>query len=237
MKPRSRLLAIGAAAWLAGCGAAGDGHDEWFPLEAGRHWTYDVRTVGDPGGVERRESLELVNRGFEEVFSQRAARRRSDSGNEYWLRADASGVYRMAARGPLDAAPIADQEKRYVVKAPVAVGTEWQALTISYLLARRNEVPKEVRLTHKPMPMHYRIAAVGETVQVAAGRFDDCLRVDGRAEVRLYVDEDRKWNQVPLLTHEWYCRGVGLVKLERHEASPTKFMVGGMTRMELQSWQ
>jgi hypothetical protein len=233
----STRAAAASAALLAGCGAGGGHHDEWFPLEAGHRWSYAVRTVTDPDGEERLDNLELANRGFEEIFSQRAARRRSDSGNEYWLRADASGVYRMAARGPLDAGPIADEEKRYVVKAPLVVGTEWQAATISYLLARRNEVPKEVRVTHKAIPMTYRIAAVGEAVQVPAGKFADCLRVEGRAEVRLYVDEARKWSPVPLITREWYCRGVGLVRLERHEPVPSKFMVGGLLTMELQTWQ
>jgi hypothetical protein len=74
-------------------------------------------------------------------------------------------------------------------------------------------------------------------VQVPAGRFEGCLRVDGLAHVRLWVDEAKQWRQVPLNTREWYCSGVGLVRLERQELTPTKMMVGGTLTMELQAWQ
>jgi hypothetical protein len=117
------------------------------------------------------------------------------------------------------------------------VGTAWRATTLPYVLARKNEVPHALRHVVKPIPMDYRIAALGETVQTPAGRFDGCVRVDGRAEIRLYVDALFAWRQIPLTTLEWYCPGPGLVKLERREPSPTKFMVGGRVTMELVAWQ
>jgi hypothetical protein len=230
-------LTVAAAALLAGCGPAAPEHERWFPLADGHRWVYELRTVADPDGEVRSETLVMSNRGAEPVDGTPAWRRRSDSGIDYWLRADASGIYRVASRSPLDAAPIADADKRYVVKLPLAVGTEWQATTVSYLLAHRNQVPRAVRVTHKATPMSYRIAATGESVQVPAGRFDGCLRVDGTAQVRLWVDEAKQWRQVPLTTREWYCSGVGLVRLERQELTPTKMMVGGTLTMELQAWQ
>ena len=43
-----------------------------------------------------------------------------------------------AAAAPREAAePVADAQKRYVLKAPIAVGTAWQATTTAYLLRRR----------------------------------------------------------------------------------------------------
>jgi hypothetical protein len=32
---------------------------------------------------------------------------------------------------------------------------------------------------------------------------------------------------------EWYCPGLGLVKVERVEASPSRFMVGSKATLEL----
>jgi hypothetical protein len=230
-------LTLCAAALLAGCGDTPSEQERWFPLAAGRQWVYEVRTVADPDGAAHSETLVLSNRGAESLDGTAAWRRRSDSGIEYWLRADAQGVWRVASRSPLDATPVLDADKRYVLKQPLVVGTEWQASTVSYLLAHRNQVPRAVRATQKASPMSYRIGATAESVQVPAGRFEGCLRVDGLAHVRLWVDEAKQWRQVPLNTREWYCSGVGLVRLERQELTPTKMMVGGTLTMELRTWQ
>jgi hypothetical protein len=229
------LLTI--STWLlAACGAA-PGDDALFPLAEGRRWTYRVSTVIDEAEATARETLVLANRGADTIDGAVSWRRRSDSGIEYWLRSDATGIYRIASRNPLEREPQLDKPRRYVLQKPYAVGTEWEALTIAYVLARKNEVPLEIRYTHKPFPMHYRIEALAEKVETPAGKFEGCLRVAGRAEVRLYVDALFQWREIPLATLEWYCPSVGLVRLERKEPSPTRFMVGGSVTMELTSWQ
>ena len=75
-----------------------------------------------------------------------------------------------------------------------------------------------------------------ERVETAAGRFDSCLRVQGIAQIRLYVDAMFAWCETPLATTEWYCPGVGLGKLARLEASSSKFLSGGRSDMELVGW-
>ena len=132
---------------------------------------------------------------------------------------------------------MADEPHRYVLQRPYALGTQWQALTTAYALQRRSEVPKEVRRFHKPFPMTYTIAALDDSVSVPAGSFEHCLRVDGRAKVRLYVDAQFNWRDIELTGREWYCPGVGLVKLEREELSPSRFMIGGRVELALAQWQ
>ena len=221
---------------LAACGTS-PGDDALFPLAEGKRWTYRVSTVIDEAESTQRETLVLDNRGSDTIDGAPSWRRRSDAGIEYWLRSDATGIYRIASRNPLEREPQLDKPRRYVLQKPYAVGTEWEAPTTAYVLARKNEVPREVRYLHKAFPMHYRIEALAEKVKTPAGDFEGCLRVSGRAEIRLYVDAMFQWRDIPLTTIEWYCPGVGLVKLERKEASPTKFMVGGTVTMELTSWQ
>ena len=232
------LVWLPASLALAGCSAAQPADETWFPLAEGRSWTYRVTTTfEDAGETPQREQRTLRNRGRDSVDGAPAWRRRSDSGIDYWLRSDASGVYRVASKSDLDRRPTLDEPRRYVLHSPYAVGTEWQASTIAYVLQRRNEVPREVRHTHKPVPMKYRIEALGEPVETPAGRFDACLRVRGEAAVRLYVDAAFDWRDVALTTREWYCPGVGLVRLERVEPSPSRFMVGGTVTMELTAWK
>lgn len=230
------LFACAAVLCLAACSSAPD-DDALFPLGKGRQWTYQVSTLIDETGSIERESITLSNRGADRIDGADSWRRRSDAGIEYWHRVDPTGIYRIASRTPLDREAQLDAQRRYVLRKPYAVGTEWEATTVAYVLARKNEVPREIRYTHKALPMTYRIEALNEAVQTPSGKFEGCVRVAGRAEVRLYVDAMFQWRQIPLTTLEWYCPNMGLVRLERKEASPSKFMVGGTVTMELTSWQ
>ncbi len=224
---------------LAGCGRTpGAGNEAWFPLEAGHRWTYRVTTQSGADTSER-ESLTLRTLGRETLVldDQTAWVRRSDSGINYWLRADEAGIRRVASKSDMQADPVADPAGRFVLKAPFAVGTQWQAPTTTYLLMRTHEYPRELKHSHPSIPMSYQIEAVADEVQVAAGKFSPCLRVRGSATVRVFVDPISGFKDQPLHSLEWYCRGVGLVKLERSEPSSSPMLVGGSRTLELESWE
>ncbi|HEV6966130.1 MAG TPA: hypothetical protein VK305_12000 [Roseateles sp.] len=239
MNMRARILPASLLLVLAGCGRSpGTGSEAWFPLEAGHRWTYTVTTRSGADASER-ETLTLRTLGRETLVldDQPAWVRRSDSGINYWLRADASGIVRVASKSDMQAEPVADGKDRFVLKAPFAVGTQWQAPTTAYLLMRTAEYPREIKHSHPRIPMTYEIEAVADAVQVPAGRFSPCLRVRGSATVKIFVDPISGYRDQPLTTVEWYCRGVGLVKLERNEPSTSPMLVGGSRVLELESWQ
>lgn len=236
---RARLLSVVIVLVLANCGRSpGSGSEVWFPLEAGHRWTYTVTTRSGTEAVER-ESLTLRTLGRETLAldDRPAWIRRSDSGISYWLRADAGGIVRVASKSDMQADPVADAPGRYVLKAPYAVGTQWQAPTTTYLLMRTAEYPRELKHSHPSIPMTYEIEAVADVVRTPAGSFSPCLRVRGSATVRVFVDAISGYRDQPLTTVEWYCRGVGLVKLERSEPSASPMLVGGSRTLELASWQ
>jgi hypothetical protein len=222
--------------FFAGCGASPPSTG-FFPLEAGHRWTYDVKTEWDNNVVEH-EPLVLTTHGSDSSVEGGAAfRRRSDSGVDYWLRRDDSGIYRVASKSDLDAEPKLDAQRRYVLKTPLAAGSTWQATTTAYLLKRRNEFPREIKHAHPSILMNYTIEALGEKVQTRADAFNDCLRVKGTAAVRVYADPVVGWRDMPLTTTEWYCDGIGLVRLVREEPAQATFLTGGTLTMELVAWQ
>lgn len=224
---------------LSGCTPPPTG-TQMFPLDAGRSWTYRlVTTFDDASLLPERETLVLSARGSETLKGEALWRRRSSAGTDYWLRSDDSGIARVASQGALDLEPQADKPERYVLRKPYVVGTAWSATTTSYVYQRSNESPRELRhlKRYQSLPMKYRIEAINELVKTPAGEFTGCLRVGGRADIRLYVDELFTWKDVPMLTREWYCPGVGLVRVERAEVSPSKFIVGGTLAMELTAWR
>jgi hypothetical protein len=238
MAMRTAVTLAAVAVALAACQRAPSA-DALFPLDAGHRWTYRVTTrLGDD--ASDRETLTLRTLGSESVpaLGDAAAwRRRSDSGLDYWLRADASGIYRVASKSDLDPEPTPDRPHRFVLKAPYAIGTQWQATTTAYLLMRRNEFPREIRHSHPKVPMTYQIEALAESLDLPAGHFDNCLRVRGVASVRVYADPTSGWRDMPLTTLEWYCPGVGLVRMERNEPAASAFLTGGTRTLELESWR
>jgi len=227
MKP---LLFAALALGLASCSAPQD--DSLFPLAKGHRWAYDITTEWENKVVEH-EPRVIGTLGSDSLASGRAWRRRSDSGIEYWLRSDAAGIYRVASKSELDEAPLPDKEPRFVLKAPVAVGTTWRATTTAYLLRRRQEFPPEIRHSHPAVPMNYTIEALGEKLATRAGSFENCVRVKGVAALRLFADPVVGWKDMALTTTEWYCPGAGLVKLLREEPAESTFLTGGKLTMEL----
>lgn len=230
---RPTLLCV-ATLLLCGCGS--DAGPALFPLAPGWVWTYRVSTALE-NNTDTRESLTLRTLAHETLDGQRTFRRRSDTGADYWLRVDETGIYRVASKNDLEATPVRDPAPRYVLKMPLAVGTQWQATSTAYLLQRRSDFPREIRHSHPNVPMTYRIAATAESVATPAGKFDACVRVLGEGVVRIYADAVVGWRDMPLTTHEWYCPGVGLVKLERDEPARSTYLIGGHVTMELVQWR
>jgi hypothetical protein len=231
----STAAATTAVALLAaGCSGSPPGLDH-FPLQSGLHWVYDQTTEWESNTVDH-ETVELVSLGQDSQSGSPAWHRRSLSGVDYWLRADDSGVYRVATKSDVDDVPKPDPAPRYVLKAPLAVGSSWQATTTAYLLRRRQEFPPEIRHSHAPVMMNYAIAAVDQTVTTRAGRFDHCLQVRGTAQMKVFADPVVGWRDLPLIATEWYCPGVGLVRLVREEPANSTFLVGGKLTMELTQW-
>lgn len=225
-----------ALALLGGCKAPSGPASSYFPLEAGHRWTYDVRTEWDNQTVDH-EPRVITTEGAVELAGGPAWRRRSADGVDWYLRTDATGIYRVALKNDLTDEPTPDPQPRYVLKAPVVAGTTWQSTTTAYLLRRRADFPPEIRHTHPAVPMVYTIQAVNETVAVRAGSFERCVRVQGLGSVHLFADPVAGWRDVPLVTVEWYCPGPGLVKLTRNETIGSTFLSGGVLTMELLEWE
>jgi hypothetical protein len=226
----------GAAALLVACGKPAGPATPYFPLDAGHRWAYDVRTEWDNQTVDH-EARIITTEGAVDLAGSPAWRRRSADGVDWYLRTDATGIYRVALKNDLAEQPTPDAQPRYVLKAPVAVGTTWQSSTTAHLLRRRADFPPEIRHSHPAVPMTYIIEAIDEKVAVRAGRFERCVRVKGLGSVHLFADPVAGWRDVPLVTVEWYCPGPGLVKLTRQETIGSTFLSGGVLTMELLEWE
>jgi len=232
----SSLPGLALAASLAACSGP-PASTSYFPLEAGHQWAYDQLSEWENNTLDH-ERVVLGTQGEQSLESGgKAWRRRSETGVDYWLRADDTGIYRVATKTDLEEAPATDAKPRYVLKTPLVVGTSWQASTTTYLMRRNADFPPEIRHSHKPVIMTYRIEALGEKVSTRAGNFADCIRVEGQATLKIFADPVVGFKDMPITTTEWYCKGVGLVKVVRKEPAASTFLIGGTMTLELTEWQ
>ena len=231
----SRLV-FTACVLLAGCKSGQEA--SYFPLSPGAQWTYAVHTEADGATTRQQQTIRVLD---ERRFDGKPLfiRRSETPGNigiEYWLRIQADGIVRIAQRVDLEEQATLDAAPRTVLKLPLALGANWRSPTVPYTVMRKNEYPREVKYG-RGMLMTYTVEALDDKVTVPAGSFEHCARVVGRAELTLFTDPVRGFNKVPVTTTEWYCRGVGMVKLERVENLATTFYSGGKVVMELAQYQ
>ena len=97
--------------------------------------------------------------------------------------------------------------------------------------------PLEIRHSHKPVTMRYRIEALDDALATRAGSFKHCIRVQGQAVLKLFVDPVGGMRNMPIRTAERCCKDAGLVKVVRAKPAKSSFLMGGTQSLELIEWQ
>lgn len=221
------LLWLCMALCLAACDEAPQGY---FPLNEGLSWTYRVTTERE--GQRSSETFRVRNVERRTVDGGTRAVRRTDSGTDYIIAEDDSGIYRIAKRLVVELEPVPDPHPRYVLRKPIAPGTSWTVKSHPFVLQRMYEAKDVLRRT-MTVELAYEIEDTAASVRVPAGIFENCVLVIGRGTLPIYTDAVDGWTDVPIISREWYAPGVGLVKLERHEPLNTHSFLGGTRTFEL----
>ncbi|MCW9035097.1 MAG: hypothetical protein OQJ97_12820 [Rhodospirillales bacterium] len=229
-------LALLIVPWLSACGEQEAASPKYFPLNEGMEWTYKV-AISEVHG-KRNETLKITNEGDVSFKGKRASLRSTSYGTDYILKADETGVYRVAKRILTQAEPSVDKEPRYVLKRPFQSGASWSNWTRLYAMRfiPPHSGPDDSLFYEKPFLMAYSIEDTNETVTTLAGKFENCIKVVGAADLTIFLDAIQGFVSVPITTNEWYAPGVGLVKLERIEDVDSEFYKGGRYNLELTSF-
>jgi hypothetical protein len=232
---KTRLTVVAAALLAAGCSKPLPQGESYFPLDVGARWEYDV-TSDISGTLTHQTYITSVDRTIDYAGGDQVFVRRVDVpgtvGVEFWLRKDSQGISRIAKRTDVEEQAKLDANARTVIRLPLAKGVQWMVPTEAFIV-----LPKgDLGLKDLKMPkilMSYNVEAVDETVEVAAGTFKNCARVVGNGSLPLYADAVMGFKDVPVQSTEWYCKGVGLVKLERKEDIVSPLWNSGKIVMEL----
>lgn len=241
----ARLLSVpvlGSVLVIAGCGQPEVEFDTWQPLEAGWHWEYQRTDVLDGkrqvsrfvmDNLERRQIEELGD----EYANQDLTVRRTSDGTDYYLYADQTGIYRAGTRNLIEYNPRADVEPRLIIPAADELdgGITWNQPSRPYMI---HSTKSHLGWNAASMNLNlvWEVAERGETVTVAAGTFENCLRLEGRGTFGLYADPRTGYQEVPVVQTEWYAPGVGLIRLIRSEPLEMELFRGGEVLFELVSY-
>jgi hypothetical protein len=208
-------VAVALAAALACTRKPAD--DAYFPLGAGRTWSYTITPDGE--GIEPLK-LTVSVVGPEEVGGTKVTRERIEmDGREHFLfvGTDERGIFRHATQSPGESAPSLDAGRDYFLEQPLEVGRSWKG----------KSAPTFLEVADVEVPIESTVVSTTDTVRTPAGEFKDCVKVHvtGTAEVRNeFLDDDADGDDKDDPTFDpvsgtftldeetWYAKDVGVVK-------------------------
>jgi hypothetical protein len=174
------FFAPGCAHVAPGTGAVSADVRSYYPLGVGNGWTYATTFQGQPQ-ADLSVSIVREEGGF--FVDDRPAPSR--------LRWDGDGLR--------------DGDVRYLLKAPLVVGTQWLSVA-------------DIKTVER-----YEIVAVGQEVRVPAGVFRDCVTV--RMEVRISDTQAME-------NHMTFAPGVGIVQIRTDLRSGARILPQSMLQLK-----
>ena len=199
---------------LSGCSQV---EQSYFPLADDYRWEYIIEEkLNDRTSI----SKSIVSN----LDSQ------SRNGTVYYPRRYANGetlYYRQTQQGIVRAAKTA-QAGDIVLGFPLQPGTSWAVGTRIEILDSRHESfsgGESFISQADEILLHAEIVKLDDIIELAAGIFRNCLRVDSQATVPVKA-RTRGIDSIVIEQSEWYAPGVGLVKRMRQERSVPEQYVG-----------
>jgi hypothetical protein len=209
--------------FAAGCGPVGE---DYIPLGTGHRWEYVIEErVNDKHEILK--SL-VANLKHQKIDGIEYYPRRNANGETYYINKSVQGIF---------VSPNPGHPGKIILGFPIQTGTSWQTETGIEILQRRHESfsggESFISLDHKIM-LDFHIASMDDPVEVPAGRFPHCMRIEGTGSVTVEA-RTRGIDHIIVEQREWYAKGIGLVKRIRTETGvPGKYK--GEQILELIKW-
>ena len=199
-----------------------------FPTTPGRWWYYATQiTVRDE---PRQQRLFVAN----VAFDGRTLLQRRQGAWDHLYAIDDDAVAHQAYLNRHSDGREAREAPAVLLPVPPTPGAAWQFTSRLRLIESRT-FSAEDRLSGRllPVDLNASITADDDVVQVPAGRFDDCVRVEATGVALVPADRGNIEVEVRVTQTEWYAPGVGLVKSTRVETTDSPFLRNGAYLQEL----
>ena len=195
---RSNAIWLGLIAIFWGCGR---NSDDYYPLDVGQSWTYalTIHQSGTSTPIEAASTVTNLPRRSLNGWSVTP-----QEGRQFgqvlvrFIAKNADGIVEIATQSG-EAAPQMKEPPNYVLKLPLQVGTEWASAWQSNQFGAVTMIP-----------ISKRIAERGRPRATAAGRFDDCLRLQISGSGAVPAPSGPAGIKVE--GEEWYCPKIGFIE-------------------------
>ena len=199
------IILSGALLLLCACEGPAAGY---FPVEPGHEWNYDVsRTMSPLQGLVTQKLI------------VRSLRPRIEGGNTYYPKIYANGrtyFYTRSTEGISRRLPGGDGVEQ-IIGVPLSEGTTWSSTARLQLFDLPKKLEDGWNGLSRYMTMDYTITSLDETVNVPAGHFSRCLRIDAVGFLDLPQRIMLGIRMIKVEQTQWYAPEVGLIKMTRRE--------------------
>ena len=211
----------------------------YFPLAKKMQWQYLTTMVYTRRSVESK--LILENIGSKIIEGKTVFTKLHHNGQKTYFFQTEDAILRNAEE-PAISNEDADKESHFVIPTNLKEGKQWQLNSRPYVMERAIEY--EVALQNstpalklsRPLKMNFKLLSLDEEVNVPAGRFNQCAKIQGKGICYMSAIGGNFSGQIEInVEHtDWYCPGIGLTKTIRSEVNSNNMIDPVSYHLELQ---
>jgi hypothetical protein len=228
-----------AAAWLVIvstllCACGGPAGNDYFPLDAGWQWRYDIHVTTMDGPQYKKYLVENLGEATHE--GRKLSMRSSADGAVTYYQPTADGILRVGESRPEQGTTMFEAPSP-VLPATLEKGARWSQAEYTVTLEHTGPPEHSLNRITVPVDVHYIVEETNDTVQLPMGTFTNCIRVRGKGatskNVGFYVGQ----TDIGVDNTAWYAPGVGLVKATRIETTTSRVLPRGSYEMTLNHFE
>lgn len=226
----ARWLLLLTALVTAGCSAPAD---RYFPLGSGRLWVYALTVTTGQGTRSLKHVVTDLGHGYldgHKVYIQQFA-----NGVARYFRVEPKGIFAVAQSLPGRRIEAFRAPRMVMPRRPRTSSPPWTDWEYTRVLQRGGPPKANLHIDiHVRMQITYVVRSSDSSVEVPAGRFSHCLRVQGTGETQRDVGSPIGPVTIRVKDTRWYAPGTGLVKVVRTEKTSSPIVPPGKLSMELE---
>lgn len=203
----------------------------YFPVHSDRSWQYRINITTMDGAHGEKyflQNLPAYKTEDDTIFARQTA-----DGTRLLYTTTDEGIFRLATITS-NGQQINEPAPRPILVYPLKIGTTWKDKTTTFLLEKSGPPQDTLFRIQEPVLLEYKITSVSDSVNVPAGTFNNCLKIE--AAGRAHADVGNYVGKISITVKQtaWYAPDIGLIKSIRREQTNSFALNFGEYLMELE---
>lgn len=216
--------------FLSACGSE---NASYFPDSAGFRWEYNIEKTTMAGN--ELQKYVVSNLPSRNVDGETLHVQQSLTGTQILYKNSDAGISRIGYLIREGAERKRVNDNMLIFPANHDLNSTWEGVATTELLYMRH--PEAVNMSLKAtIPVKSKIVALDEKVKIAAGVFENCIRISTSGSEFTSSNDYIGRTLVEIKIDRWFAPGVGLVKSVTEETTTSSALDKGKMVMELVSY-